>query len=103
MTYDYPWAEECHLPWGFLPRDYVLLEIDSFGPRGIVSVCDSDSWSKASPQIPSRDAHAGKDYLASLPYVDDDRIAVLGWSHGGMTTLSAVSNRARNEPPRLDP
>ncbi len=35
--------------------------------------------------------------------MDDDRITLLGWSHGGMTTLSAVSNRARNEPLGLDP
>lgn len=103
MSYDYPWAEKAHLPWGFLRRDYVLLEVDSFGPRGVVSVCEENVGFKAGPILRARDAHAGKDFLSSLPYVDDNRIAVMGWSHGGMTTLAAVSNRARNEPLRPAP
>ncbi len=98
MVYDSPWVENHLLPWG-----YVLLRVDSFGPRGIVSVCEGNDWLKASPLIRARDAHAGKDFLANLPYVDEDRIAVMGWSHGGMTVLEAVGNWARSEPLRPDP
>ena len=36
MSYDDTWAENFLLPWG-----YVLLEIDSFGPRGVNNVCDT--------------------------------------------------------------
>ena len=103
MDFDHPWAENPLLPWGFLHRDYVLLEIDSFGPRGIVSVCEGDDWIRANPSIRARDAHAGKDFLATLSHVDGDRIAVMGWSHGGMTVLAAVGNWGRNEPLRPDP
>ena len=98
MSFEDPWAERFLLPWG-----YVLLEIDSLGPRGVTNVCGAGVWRKVSPNIRSRDAHAGKDYLASLAFVDGERIAVMGWSHGGITVLAAVSNRAMNEPPRPHP
>ena len=45
MIYDDPWAENHLLPWG-----YALLEVDSLGPRGIVSVCGND-WLEASPFV----------------------------------------------------
>jgi len=36
------------------------------------------------------DAYDAKTYLSGLPFVDRGRIAVLGWSHGGFTTLQAL-------------
>lgn len=36
------------------------------------------------------DAYGGLAYLAGLPFVDADRIAVLGFSQGAMVALSAV-------------
>ncbi len=98
MSFEDPWAERF-----LLPRGYVLLEIDSLGPRGVTNVCGAGVWRKVSPKIRARDAHAGKDYLASLAFVDGERIAVMGWSHGAITVLSAVSNRAMNEPQRPHP
>lgn len=88
---DDPWVEQYWSSWG-----YVFLQIDSFGPRDITQVCEGNDQAKANPSIRARDAHAGKDFLANLPNVDGDRIAAMGWSHGGMTVLNAVSNRARN-------
>lgn len=32
------------------------------------------------------DAISGVDYLATLPYVDMDRLGMMGWSHGGFIT-----------------
>lgn len=90
----------------FIARGYVVLLVDSFTPRGITGadgVCDGTDWLKGSPRVRAGDAHAGKDYLASLPYVDGERVAVIGWSHGGMTVLEAVKNIAINEPARPRP
>src|SRR5207253_10886872 len=33
------------------------------------------------------DAFAAVDYLKTLPYVDPQRLGVMGWSHGGFITL----------------
>jgi dienelactone hydrolase len=79
------WAER-FASWG-----YVALQVDSFTPRGAENVC-------ASPFLvpfPSRvqDAYDGKSYLAGLPFVDRNRIAVAGWSHGGALTIASVSPR----------
>ncbi len=37
------------------------------------------------------DAHRGRDFLATLSYVDAKRIALVGWSKGGQAALAAVS------------
>ncbi len=36
------------------------------------------------------DAKGAADYLKTLPYVDPDRIGIMGWSHGGYITLLNV-------------
>ncbi len=71
--------------WGF-----VSLLVDSFGPRGKSSICGPGRGHIISPWRRAKDAHGAKLYLAGLPFVDPNRIAVMGWSHGGMTTLEAV-------------
>lgn len=82
---DHRWAERLR-EWG-----YVTLQADSFGPRGLSSVCDYSSWD-AFDILRKRvnDAYDARAYLAGLPFVDRDRIAVMGWSHGGMTVLQAL-------------
>lgn len=37
------------------------------------------------------DQVAGADYLRSLPYVDADRMAAMGWSYGGFMTLMMIT------------
>jgi dienelactone hydrolase len=79
------WAER-FASWG-----YVALQVDSLVSRGEKDIC-------ATPFIipfPSRvqDAYDGKSYLAGLPFVDRNQIAVAGWSHGGTLTIASVSPR----------
>jgi dienelactone hydrolase len=40
-----------------------------------------------------QDAYDSKAYLAGLPFVDRNRVAVAGWSHGGALTIASVSPR----------
>ena len=63
---------------------YVALAVDSLGPRSIADACDG--------LFPSQpfDAYAALAYLARQPFVDAERIAVLGYSLGGVTALLAV-------------
>ena len=78
--------------WG-----YVTLQLDSFGPRGIIDVCNK--WSSIIMRNRSHDAYDAKSYLSELSYVDRNRIAVLGWSHGGKTVLNIIENTYGDETP----
>jgi dienelactone hydrolase len=78
------WAERLK-EWG-----YVTLAVDSFGPRRVSGTC-GDAF-RVAPDMRAKDAHVAKSYLAGLTFVDSDRIAVMGMSHGGVTTLFAAQN-----------
>ena len=82
--------------WG-----YVALQVDSLGPRGERNICNRAQAVSAATR--AGDAHAAKAYLADLAFVDGVRIAVVGWSHGGWSTLRAVSNTYLVDQPRADP
>ena len=79
--------------WGERVRDedgYAALFVDSFTPRGIDSVCSNSSLlNEAVDRV--LDAYAGLTYLRSQPYVNSNAIAVVGWSNGGSTALSAAA------------
>jgi dienelactone hydrolase len=66
--------------WG-----YVALAVDSLGPRGIASRCGGGG---AVDQ--AFDAYAALRYLSQREFVDAARVAVIGNSMGGFSTLYAV-------------
>ena len=72
--------------WG-----YVVLDMDSFGPRGIENgVCFSADH-LAGPFSRALDAHGARSFLATLPFVAPKRIGVIGMSHGGTTVIQAIN------------
>lgn len=80
-----------HLWWARALRDqgYLVLLVDSFGPRGIGDQCsEKDRKARASVER-KRDAWGALEFLRSRPDVQGDRIAALGWSQGGGTVLAA--------------
>ena len=80
---DNRWAKRLSI-WG-----YVVLQVDSFGPRGRSNICTDTKL--IPPETRAQDAHDAKAFLAGFPFVDKDRIAVMGWSHGGWTATYAIS------------
>ena len=72
--------------WG-----YVTFIVDSFGPRGVGNVCKRGD-SRVPPWMRALDARGARIYLEKLPFVDSERIVVMGWSHGGATTLKAMAD-----------
>ena len=69
---------------------YVVLGINNRGSSGYGKtfyVADDLKHGKE----PLWDCVAGKDYLASLPYVDKDRIGIIGGSYGGYMVLAALA------------
>jgi len=77
--------------WG-----YVVLQVDSFGPRDMSSICADASLIHYIVPKRAKDAYDAKSYLSDLPFVDRDRIGVMGWSHGGFTILSVIRQKRDN-------
>ena len=83
---------------------YVTLTVDSFGPRNQQS-CFKPVNLMAGPKgankhIAAGDAHGGLRYLATLPYVDPQRVAVMGFSWGGIM-IAYMSNENFKTPEGL--
>jgi dienelactone hydrolase len=76
------WADRL-TDWGF-----AVLVVDSFTRRGVTETC-----SGRRPVYRLADAFGALAYLARQPFVDPHRIAVLGFSEGGVAALSAVEKR----------
>ena len=71
--------------WG-----YVALQVDSFGPRNMEDTCtdlDAAFWLGVGTTN-FADVHGALLYLRGQPFVDKDRVAVMGWGHSAI--LSAV-------------
>lgn len=83
------WAERLN-GWG-----YATLIVDSFGPRGIVNGCRGE----VPKEERAYDAHAAKAYLGSLPLIDPNRIALMGFAHGGETAMCAINEECSPDPP----
>jgi dienelactone hydrolase len=71
--------------WG-----YVVLAPDSFGPRGVTSVCGRGRLVNGSMRV--ADVAGAIDFLGAQSFVQRDRIGLIGHSHGGWTTMRAVQN-----------
>ncbi len=83
-------------PYFLTSLDYVTLTVNSFGPRGIVrclGVCVSNF-----ERI--KDAYGALDYLAGLPFVDKQKIGVMGFSLGARAVNELVSKKFRSRSER---
>jgi len=76
-------AGEQFTGWG-----YVSLVVDSFATRGINNACTGGPNGAR-----QADAMGALIYLSKLPFVDPRRIAVVGYSQGGMVSLEVASAR----------
>lgn len=89
------------MPWRWSSeltrRGYVTLWPDSFTARGrLKGVCTDATPPRVTYAQRAGDAYAALAHLASLSFVDRQRIAVMGASHGGSSTLAAIVASAAN-------
>jgi dienelactone hydrolase len=91
------WAAE------LVQRGYVVILPDSFTTRGhaggVCTVPLSQRRADVTPQRRARDAYAALAYLREQPFVDAKRVGIMGGSHGGSTTLAAMSAPAGDTAP----
>jgi hypothetical protein len=77
----------------FRVHKIAALFIDSYTPRGVKTfhnVAPPENLPIAAEFVRPRDAYTGLDYLRTLPKIIANKIALLGYSHGGTTVLSTM-------------
>ena len=74
-----------------LAEGYNVLLPDSLGPRGESEICTQRLGSRQIDQTQRRaDALGALSWAAGQPWAVPERLALLGWSHGGSAVLSAT-------------
>jgi dienelactone hydrolase len=68
------------ISWG-----YAVLLVDSFSLRGVDNTCDRDA-----SYLRVQDTYCALLFFSKQPYVDKTRIALLGFSAGGIATIVAL-------------
>ena len=72
---------------------YIVFRLDNRGEGDRSAAFKQALYLKmGQPEI--EDQVLAADYLRSLPFVDDDRIAAMGWSYGGFMTLHMLTEPA---------
>ena len=78
-------------PKQFNAAGIAVLAVDSFGPRGVKSTAEDQSQVPFAADV--ADAFAALKLVASHPRVDPARIAVMGFSRGGITAWRTAVQR----------
>jgi dienelactone hydrolase len=78
-------------PKQFNAAGIAVLSVDSFGPRGVKSTAEDQSQVPFTADV--ADAFAALKLAASHPRVDPARIAVMGFSRGGITAWRTAVQR----------
>jgi dienelactone hydrolase len=87
------WQNLSVLEWerSAVARGYVVAVVDSLGPRNVDTVClgprNGVNFARG-----ARDALLAGKHVAALPYVDPQRVAVMGFSWGAMVSVVASSS-----------
>jgi dienelactone hydrolase len=69
---------------------FVVLYPDSYGSRGLGSQCAVRNRAVRTDRERVADANAARRWLQHQPYVEPDKVTLLGWSTGGISVLWAV-------------
>lgn len=93
--------------WGrwFRERGYVALIVDSWRSRNLVEQCTPGEELPNTARLD--DAIGALRWLQARPYVDRERIGIIGWSNGGAFSMAAVNGptheRARRRGVEIPP
>lgn len=79
---------------------YVVLAADSFTPRGVRTMCSQSNFRLPVFTARPGDAYGALLFLQDKPFVQPDRIGLVGWSQGGGVTLMTIRT---HDSPRPEP
>jgi dienelactone hydrolase len=87
------WAREITYGRQFAAMGIAALVVDAFASRREMASGFIDRLLNITETMMLADAFAGLDYLARRPEIDADRVALIGFSYGGMATMYAMNAR----------
>ena len=79
-------------------RGYVVLLVDSLGPRGHGEMCSVSGFDPTLYRKRPQDAYGALIFLQQQPFVRGERIGLIGWSQGGGVTLYAIGPQHLGRP-----
>ena len=87
-----------------LAQGYSVVWPDSLTPRQETSLCEQSMASRQVRQSHRRsDVHTTLAWLGQQAWTDQQRVALLGWSHGGSAVLSSSDSRQKPPQPSVTP
>jgi dienelactone hydrolase len=82
-------------------RGYAVLMVDSLGPRNHGEMCSPSGFDLQLYRNRARDAYGALLFLQAEPFVQPDRVGVIGWSQGGGDVLIAIGTPSFARPAQL--
>lgn len=77
---------------------YVVLAVDSFGPRGQGEMCSAAQIDLSIYAKRAKDAYGALAFLQAQDSIRPDRIGIIGWSQGGGTVLHTIGTPSYGRP-----
>ena len=90
------WAER------LVKAGFAVLFPDSYGSRGLGSLCRVRVRSVRTDRDRVLDANSARRWLQRQPFVKTDRVSLLGWSNGGISVLWTVRPQAKRKDDKPD-
>jgi len=82
-------------------QGYSVLAVDSATPRGFGQTCSPGPERATMLRDRPKDAYAALQYLQSKPFVQADRVGLMGWSQGGGVVLLSINDKSIARPADL--
>ena len=84
-------------------KGYDVLTVDSAASRGFGQTCTAGPNRITMWRDRPKDAYAALRYLQAQPFVQADRIALMGWSQGGGVVLLTINDKSIGRPGGAEP
>src|SRR3981081_3499608 len=84
-----------------LVQGYVVLPVDSARSRGFGQTCSASPDRITMYRDRPKDAYAALQYLQAQPFVQPDRVGLMGWSQGGGVVLLSINDNSIGRPAAL--
>jgi dienelactone hydrolase len=82
-------------------QGYSVLAVDSATSRGFGQTCSAGEARTTMWRDRPRDAYAALQYLQAQPFVQADRVGLMGWSQGGGVVLLSINDKSSGRPAEL--